>query len=78
MNISIYPQSRDGRGRPGDKQGDAKRLRSTRRETRRGLWRWLSEAAGSRSRGTRQGAALGAGTRKPQACGAAELVPHIA
>ncbi len=29
-------KSRDGRGRPGDKQGDAKRLRSLRRETNAG------------------------------------------
>jgi len=35
-------------------QGDAKRLRSERRETRRGLWRGPLKAAGSRSREGRQ------------------------
>ncbi len=35
-------------------------------------WLWPVEAAGSRSRGTRQGAAFGAGIRKPPACGAAK------
>ncbi len=71
-------KSRDGCVRPGDKQGDAKRLRSTRRETNAGP---QASRAGSRScearppglakprNKTRRG--LRQGQRKPKACGAA-------
>ncbi len=65
-----FAATRGDRRAPRAARRRRRRLRSMRRETRRGLWRRPLEAVGSRSRGTRQGAAFGMGSWKPQACGA--------